>query len=451
MWMSRRLPHLPTAMALAFTWLFIGLAVSPVRGSPNARELLLPSLNVKVSPLAKENLPLLYERLVAAFTWDYGSHLKNNRDRNLADGMTIYYARQELQALTDMWRATGDSLYLDMAANLIFQAIAEATDHSRPLLWYGQDRGDWPCFYHEAVATQTGGHSQLCDFQGSAGFLNVAIVLQQAGRPEWSLIADFVERQVVEKWLFYRPSITKADLVSSQSLEYLLAALNSGRDVREHFACICLDLYWLGRRNWPYEKWAKLLIDLYLAPRHDPNDPVPWSSARAGRVPPNWGLFVRSAPEGHTWLSVPNYEPARWNEPADTSHANRAAWLAIKALADGFVDRDVVDGLIGTFRYRIWAPEKGPFYFNNYVDGSDGELDGLSAGRGGNIWFGWHRLAPYDETVKALIVSMAYDLTTGGVNLPEGAQNKVMLNAQTCLEAWAARLISDRGQPFQVP
>jgi hypothetical protein len=366
--------------------------------------------------------------------------------------MTVYYLRQELQALTDMWRATGDDTYLDVATNLTLQAIEAAINQRLPLICHGEHRGDWPCFYLESVQAQTGGHNQLCDFQGCAGFLQVARILQQLNRPEWETIADFVEYQVVEKWLYYKSAVTTWDLiVSPNSARYLLASLNSGRDVREHFACICLDLHRLGRRDYPYDAWAGLLIDLYLTPRYDPNQPAPYQDKIADRIPANWGLFVRSTPDGHRWLAIPNYDPTRWSEPTDTSHANRVAWLAARAYDEGLIGTDVIEGLLNTFRYQIWAPEKGPFYFNNYADGSDGEMDGLSSGRGGNVWFGWHRLAAYDEGLRALFLNLAYDLTAGGQNLPYGAQNKSMLNAQTCLEAWAARLLAEQGQPRSFP
>jgi hypothetical protein len=78
-------------------------------------------------------------------------------------------------------------------------------------------------------------------------------------------------------------------------------------------------------------------------------------------------------------------------------------------------------------------------------------MDGLSSGRAGNIWFGWHRLASYDDGLKTLFLDLAYDLITGGRNLPSGAQNKSMLNAQTCLEAWAARLLAEEGSPSIFP
>jgi hypothetical protein len=450
MWMGRRLFYSLRSAAPLLASIIMGLAAAPLWAGtepPGA----LPSLNAKLSPLAEENLPILFDRLVAAFASDYGSYVKSNQGRDLSDGMTIYYVRQELQALTDMWWATGDRVYLDLAEKLTSQASAAAGERSRRLLWYGQSRGDWPCFYLDTVELQTGGHSQLCDFQGCAGFMNVASILHQVGRPEWKPIADFVEHQVIEKWLSYKPTITKEDLTGPQSFDYLLAALNGARDVREHFACICLDLYGLGYRGYPYDKWARQLINLYLTERYDPDQSPPGGSVSSSHIPANWGLFVCSTSEGEIWLSIPNYDPAEWSQPTDTSHANRAAWLAAKAYADGFVDRDVVEGLVGTFRCQIWAPEKGPFYFNNYVDGSDEEIDGLSAGRAGNVWFGWHRLAAYDETLRDLFLSLAYDLTSGGENLPYGAQNKTMLNARTCLEAWAARLLAEKGHPLEVP
>ena len=451
--MTRWLSH-PLRLAVCVGALAVTTSGVRVSGQTSLTPsgIVLPSLNPNLPASAEENLPLLYQRLLMAFAGDYGTYVVDHPNRDLADGMTVYYLRQELQALTDMWRATGKDTYLDLAADLSLQAIEAATDNRRPLLYHEQARGDWPCFYLESVETQTGGHSQLCDFQGCAGFLNVARILQQLNRPEWEPITDFVEYQVIEKWLYYKPGITTWDLtVGPNSARYLLTILNSGRDGREHFACICLDLYRLGRRDYPYDAWAKLLIELYLTPRYDPNQAAPYQDEMPDRIPANWGLFARSAPDGQIWLAIPNYDPAQWSEPTDTSHANRVAWLAAKAYAEGFVDSQAVAGLLNTLRYQIWAPEKGPFYFNNFVDGSDGEMDGLSSGRGGNVWFGWHRLAAYDDSLRTLFLNMAYDLTAGGQNLPYGAQNKSMVNAQTCLEAWAARLLANEGDPWLFP
>jgi len=53
--------------------------------------------------------------------------------------------------------------------------------------------------------------------------------------------------------------------------------------------------------------------------------------------------------------------------------------------------------------------------------------------------------------LEDLFLSIAYDLTDGGPNLPRGAQNKTMQDAPLCLEAWAARLLSAQGQPFRFP
>jgi hypothetical protein len=450
--MSRHLSSLPRPAVLVSAlilslWSVGALAQTP----PAAYEVALPSLNPELSPLAEENLPILADRLMLAFGRDYGAYLVDHVDRDLHEGMAVYYLRQELQAFIDMWRATGKSAYLDQAKNLTLQAIQEATAQSQPLLWHGEYRGLWPCFYLESVQAQTGGHNQLADFQGSAGFLMVARALQQINEPEWKDIADFVERQVVTKWLFYKPSITPEQLTGPQSNRYILTVLNGARDVREHFAGICLDLNQLGYRDYLYWQWGKLLVDLYLTPRYDPNEAAPHQDEVLDRVPGNWGLFVHTTPEGYTWLSVPNYDPNKLGEPMDTSHSNRTVWLAARACSEGLVDLDVVEGLVNTLRYEIWAPEKGPFYFNNYVDGSDGEVDGLGHGRAGNVWFGWHRLAPYDEELTTLFLSMAYDLTNGGENLPEGAQNKKMVNAATCLEAWATRLLAARGQPLVFP
>lgn len=411
----------------------------------------LPALRPDLAALAVENRGLLHERLIAAYGRDYLIRMAVNDGRRLNDGMTIYYLQRELQSLVDMWRGTGNPAYLAIARSLTLQAIDEATANPMPLIRHGNTRGDWPCFYLDKVAAETGGHNQLCDFQGSAGFLLVARALCEIDDPNWRPIADFVERDIVEKWLYYQPSVTPEQLTAPSSFRTLLPLLNSGRDSREHFACLCLDLDGLGYDKYAYRTWAERLIELYLTPRYDPNEPAPNSAEMGNTVPSDWGLFVRIADEGYVWLLIPDYGSGTADLALDTSHANRTAWLACRAYAEGLVDETVLDGLLNTLKLRIWAPEKGPFHFNNYTDGSDGMLGDLLPGRGGNVWFGWHRLAAYDPDLETLFLALAYDLTNGGPNLPVGAQNKTMLNAPLCLEAWGTRLLGSKGQPDRFP
>jgi hypothetical protein len=419
------------------------------------RILWLPSAPARASEAALpacEEQRLLHEHLVAAFGTAYVTHYLQHQDRVFCDGETVYYLRREIQAFLDMWRATGDKPYLDQARNLTLRAIDEATANPRPLLRHDELRGEWPCFHLDKVAAQTGGHNQLCDFQGSVGFLMTARCLEQVNHPAWKEIADFVERDVVEKWLYYSPSVVEWHFTGPKSCENVLAALNCGRDVREHFACICLDLHKLGYRTYPYLKWASLLIDLYLTCRDDPNQPAPHADEVPNRIPQDWGLLPHTTRDGYVWLAVPNYDPNRTAVAMDTSHANRTVWLAARACSEGLLDQSIVDGLVNTLRFQVWDPGKGPFYFNNYLDGTDGDLNGLEGGRGGNVWFGWHRLAAYDELLCDLFLSIASDLAHGGINLPSGAQNKAMQNATLCLEAWGLRLLSgEKGRPFHFP
>ena len=441
---SARPVALPAAiLLLACAWTAFG-GIKKYEGD-------LPALDPAFSAIAAENRPLLYERLVAGYGRDYLIRMATNDGRKLSDGMAVYYLQRELQSLVDMWRGTGNPAYLDMAKGLTLQAIAEATANPLPLIWHNEPRGDWPCFYLETVADETGGHSQLCDFQGSAGFLLVARALWETADPNWRSITDFVEHQVVEKWLYHRPSISVADLADPDGFRILLGILNSARDAREHFACLCLDLDELGYRTYPYQTWAERLIELYLTPRYDSNEPVPNSEGIEGAIPEDWGLFVRVADEGYVWLLIPDYGAGTPDAALDTSHANRTAWLACRAYAEGLIDESVMDGLINTLKFRIWAPAKGPFYFNNYSDGTDGMLGPLKPGRGGNVWFGWHRLASLDRDLEALFLSLAYDLTNGGPNLPDGAQNKMMQNAPLCLEAWGTRLLGSKGELYSFP
>ena len=231
----------------------------------------------------------------------------------------------------------------------------------------------------------------------------------------------------------------------------MLAGLNTGRDSREHFACICLDLYELGYRTYTYHEWAERLIDLYLTVRHNLDEPAPNSEGIENLIPDDWGLIPQEDQGGYRWLLIPSYGTGSTIPAIDTSHGNRTAWLAARAYAEGLIDDTVLTGLINTLKYRIWAPEKGLLYFNNYSDGTDVELGALAPGRGGNVWFGWHRLAAYDPTLETLFLALACDLIDGGPNLPENAQNKTMANAPLCLEAWAARMLSTAGQPQTFP
>ena len=77
----------------------------------------LPELKPNASPLDKVNRPVLLERFIAAFDREYAKRLLKNKSKDLSNDMAVYYLRQELQALVDMWRATGKSSYLEQAKN----------------------------------------------------------------------------------------------------------------------------------------------------------------------------------------------------------------------------------------------------------------------------------------------------------------------------------------------
>jgi hypothetical protein len=154
----------------------------------------LPGVNPNLSPLAEDNRILLLKRFVVAFDHGYAAHLKKTENKNLAEGYTIYFLRQELQALLDMWRATGKLTYLEQAKTLVFKTITDTQLNQRQLLYDNQTRGNWPCFFSKDIEKATGGHGQLYDFQGSAGFMMVADALHQAKESGWKEIADFVEK-----------------------------------------------------------------------------------------------------------------------------------------------------------------------------------------------------------------------------------------------------------------
>ena len=430
---------------------FISAVTSPAGES----DIRLPELNPQASPLDQANQSLLLKRLIAAFDREYATHVRKNTSKNLSDDMAVYYLRQELQALIDMWRATGKLAYLEQANNRVIKAIADAKSNQRPLLRHNRPRGIWPCFFLKEAEEQTGGHNQICDFQGAAGFLMVADALNQAGLDGWKDIADFVEKNIVEKWLFYTPSIKPEDFDGPRSKIYLLAVLNTARDIREHFAVICMDLHKLGYQKYPYLQWAECLTNLYVGFRSDlyQSPPMTWELGR--HSPSDWGVLPRESTGGYVWYFIPDWRRKGKTAVLDTAHANRTVWLAVRAYHEGLIDKTGLDMFINTLKKQIWKPEKNPFYFANFVDGSDISYDDpkhgtLPPGYKGHVWFGWHRLAAYDNAVKNLFLSLAYDLTNGGPNMPL-SQNKTMENAPLCFYAWAARLLAPDGKPQEFP
>ena len=415
----------------------------------------LPELKPQASPLDKVNRPLLFKRFTAAFDREYAAHVRKNKSKNLSDNMAVYYLRQELQALIDMWRATGKSAYLEQANNRVIKAMADAKSNQRPLLRSNRPRGTWPCFFLKEVENETGGHNQICDFQGAAGFLMVADALKQTGQDGWKDIANFVEKNIVEKWLFYAPSIKPEHFQGPRSKTYLLAILNTARDIREHFAVICMDLDKLGYRKYPYRQWAECLTNLYVGFRSDLHQSPPKDWGLGRQSPSDWGVLPRESTGGYVWYFIPDWRRKGKTAVLDTAHANRTAWLAARAYHEGLIDKTGLDMFIKTFKKQIWKPEKNLFYFANFVDGSDTTYDDpkhgkLPPGYKGHVWFGWHRLAAYDNAVKDLFLSLAYDLTNGGPNMPS-SQNKTMANAPLCFYAWAARLLAPDGMPQEFP
>ena len=435
--------------------LLCSIFISAVTSPAGESDIRLPELNPQASPLDQANQSLLLKRLIAAFDREYATHVRKNTSKNLSDDMAVYYLRQELQALIDMWRATGKSTYLEQANNRVIKAMADAKSNQRPLLRHNRSRGTWPCFFLKEAEEQTGGHNQICDFQGAAGFLMVADALNQAGLDGWKDIADFVEKNIVEKWLFYTPSIKPEDFDGPRSKIYLLAVLNTARDIREHFAVICMDLHKLGYQKYPYLQWAECLTNLYVGFRSDlyQSPPMTWELGR--HSPSDWGVLPRESTGGYVWYFIPDWRRKGKTAVLDTAHANRTVWLAARAYHEGLIDKTGLDMFINTLKKQIWKPEKNPFYFANFVDGSDISYDDpkhgtLPPGYKGHVWFGWHRLAAYDNAVKNLFLSLAYDLTNGGPNMPL-SQNKTMENAPLCFYAWAARLLAPDGKPQEFP
>jgi hypothetical protein len=409
----------------------------------------LPALDPSASPLDPRNRAALQRRLIAAFDQLYLQELKTRGDRAITEDMAFYYLRQELQGLVDMWRATHNKVYLEQAALRAGKALMDGRANMRLLLYRGEERGTWPCFPLRQKESVTGGHSQLSDFQGAAGLLLVARALQLAEMEGAPALGTFVEEGLLAKWVHYRPQVTLELLRGPLAQRYLLALLESGRDKREHFAVICMDMHHLGAKGLPYAQFATLLTQLYVSRRETAATPFPYAEALGSSTPRDWGLVPQGSDGGLVWYFATNKNQPL--EVVDTSHANRTVWLATRALSETMLAQSQVDGLIQSLKHAIWKPTQGPFYFANRVDGTDDTVQGLGPGRKGNLWFGWHRLAAYDDALRDLFISIAYDLTNGGHHLPPDSQNQSMPEARLCYYAWAARLLAENGQPKVFP
>lgn len=404
----------------------------------------LTELNSSYSPIAQENKDLLRKRLIESFDSKYKTYSSGREKINYATNYAeIYYLKRELQGLIDIWYATENEKYLWQANALVKKAINDAVLNSRVLFnsASGMKRGSRPCFFHKDLK-RTGGHSQLFDIQAAIGFMLVARAMEKANLQGWEEIVAFVEDSLVDKWLWIDEKVKKNSNKSKKLIEsgvIVLKYIEAARDKREQFASVCMDLAVIGKRNYPYKKWGELLSHMYLDVKESKYDLYSGNSVLEKYYPKDWGVLVNKKEGSLVWF---------WTKDLlveDTSHANRTAWLAARAYDQGFLTRERLDYFINTLKKQIWKKRKKGFYFSNYIDGRDNSIGKAKPGQRGSVWFGWHRLAFYDEQLKDLFVSMAYDLTNGGAGFAEGTLNKSKRMAPMCLIAWGARLLSEDG------
>jgi hypothetical protein len=415
------------------------LPISPgLANSPGS----LPMLDPNFAPTAKENRESLYHRLILRFDEFYKKRKYDPINKNLAKSIEFYYLRDEFVCLIDMWKATNDKKYLMAAKRLALKAINDATINKKPLLYGGQTVGVYPCFYDKDLK-RTGGHGQLWDLQGGQGLSLTAVALRDAGIEGWQDIADFVEKNIIEKWLNYPVSIVDVNGYDIKNGTVVLRKIEGTRGKRGHFASICMDLHLLGRNKYPYDKWARVLCDIYLSQKSDRNANFNKYPELKGLIPTDWGTIVNEKTNGLIW-----YGNIKWprNSPPisiimDTSHANNTPWLACRAFDEGYIDKEHLNRFVNTLKKQIWRRDKPGFYFTNFVDGGDNAINKAAPGQRGSVWFGWHRLAAYDIELKDLFISIAYDLSNDGPNIADGTLNKVRDEAQLCFTAWGARLL----------
>jgi len=406
-----------------------------------------PKLDNRFSPIAEQNQQQLHELLVFTFDQKYAVYSRKRKDVNytVPTGYEVYFLKREIQALVDMWKATGDKGYLKKALERTRKAIHDGMNNRQPL-WHGRKYiGSYPCYLNaDVVDEKNPGHSKLYDIQAAYAFMLVASELNKAGMDGWESIADFVEVNLIEKWLYRDYEITKGSQLAQemiQSGEIVLKKMCSVRDQREMFGSVCLYMHDINRKTYPYLKWAKLLCKIYLSERESLSVEIKEDVYLSELYPKDWGVINNHKTGGLLWYwSMKNTPPFLM----DTSHANRTAWFACEAYEHGLITSEHLKRFVNTLKHQIWKKDKPGFYFANMIDGTDPRIKSQGPGQRGNIWFGWHRLAAYDEELEDLFISMAYDLTNGGPNIADGTLNKFQRMAPMCLMAWGARLISGR-------
>lgn len=292
-----------------------------------------------------------------------------------------YYTLQlGLDPLLTMYEATGEERYLSFALELC-ENMVRAADRDRD----GDGHPEWDAGRTtEEVAKDHGRYDlMLTDFQGACPMTRAArIVLSDAALSgkfgnRARRLSEFVERHILEKWLFDRHGIRNWETTDRWS------------DKMSFVVRMELDLYAIGgepKHREIAEKFARMLLERFT--QHDP------------------------LKDTYTWI---RYGP-------DTSHCNREVTMMLQCYEDGLVfDRRDLARISNTFVKLIWDGSRAAPGFRNFHDGRNVPTMGRGPFGWGQIYDGWIKLGRYDSRVQEIGLIVWDQVKAGKFHLP-GAQ-----------------------------
>jgi hypothetical protein len=320
---------------------------------------------------AETDATKLFDRLLS------GNLDRLNRMASSGDGSTYYTFSYVLEGTLAQYEGTQDTRYLEQVLAWSESMIAAATivDIHGKRNWAGR----W-------VSPHAAGPIayQLEDLQattalarGARLILTDEALLKKYGHRA-NVLKDFVQHDVVEKWLEARRSTTwfRANASNTRRLFSDKTAL---------LVRVLLDLYRCDKT----ERYRDLAEELL-------------SGFRRRLVPSKHGSLI-------------------WDTGGagvlDTSHANRMPYMAVDAYDSRvLIERHQIEGLARLLTDVIWNQSPLSPQFANFIDGNNGPVFRRGPWGNGQIYSGWLTLGRYDARVQTVGEATLTALTRGTLN-----------------------------------
>jgi len=304
-----------------------------------------------------------------------------------------YYMHSVFKGLLNMYRATGDTTYVERAVRLADLMIA-AAHHYDPAWAHPTDAAAFVAWvatqgqllYWNADACAPAGVSgyryQLNELQGLRGISELARVLKVAGDRRWS------------KYFHYADQVISFYAMLGDGNPHL----DSGGDKRDHFIMNALDLFAASGET-RFRDWATAVADTQLSV-----------------VYKDLGDYVEIHEGTREYSTV----------ILDVDHANRDAelmryWREVAWPGTADYMRKAVNTLLFRIwendpRVRIGSTPDYPTLFRNFTDGSNLCVSGTTPPyRFGSVVNGWIELSRYDRRVLHIMETLTMRLVDKSV------------------------------------